>query len=792
MPTSFDVLWQEPALRPVAPLILAAWHDGHLTPAELLAIRDALARGKWLDERARTAIGLWLDPELPPPPLMMHVLERKLSEWLRELPHAERRSLAELSAALVAGNLAEGDVQEALAVLASVEDSLTSEELEADASPQLNLGRGVQRAPVSRAEAEPAAASAAGQPELAQLRALLDGAAAETRDQVRELLGEPQFRIVQGLGMHDYREQVLDWLRSIIARGALARCYPRGLTQGRDTPRFIATFETLALFDLSLVVKFGVQAGLFAGTIESLGTAQHFEALTKALSCELIGCFAMTERGHGSNVRALRTVARYEPDSESFVISTPGLAAGKEWIGNAAAHARVAVVFAQLETLGEAYGVHALLVPIRDPEGKPLPGVRIEDCGQKMGLNGVDNGRLWFDGVRVPRAALLDRFGQVLADGQYQSSIPSSSQRFFTMLGALVGGRIAVSGAATSAAKVGLTIALRYARARTQFAGDDGREKPLLDYLSHKRRLLPRLAAAYAYTFAQEDLIGRVAADAASPRAGEDRRDIETLAAGLKALSTWQAIDTLQQCRECCGGQGYLTANRIDALRTDTDVFTTFEGDNTVLLQLVANNLLRELGRAYKKRPVSTVLKSLVEDVLVALAERNPVAQHRDSSESLRSLTLHAAALRFREKTLLGSLSRRVSRRVNEGMSGQAAFDACQDHALSLARAHIESFVLGAFQRAVQSAPALEPLCALYGLSRIEADLAWFLENDFMAPTRSRAVRDTVNELVNELSADARQLTEAFAIPASCLGPLADEIYLTSSGLSHEGEAGSA
>ncbi|MDB4988774.1 MAG: Acyl-coenzyme oxidase 1, peroxisomal, partial [Myxococcaceae bacterium] len=643
MTTSFDVLWQEPSLRPVAPLVLAAWHDGHLTPAELLAIRDALERGKWLDEGARAAIATWLDPAAPPSALALRTLERKVSEWLRELPREERRSLLTLATTLVKGNVRDAEMQDALTLLDTLEQAFTSDELE--------LGEPIQ------ARALAASTSAATDEQRSRLRALLDGVAAETRDEVRALLREPQFRSVQALGMQDYREQVLDWLRSLIARGALERCYPNGLTQGRDTTRFVATFETLALFDLSLVVKFGVQAGLFAGTIESLGTQQHDESLRQALRGELIGCFAMTERGHGSNVRALCTVARYEPASESFVIDTPGLLAGKEWIGNAAQHARMAVVFAQLETLGESYGVHAFMVPIRSLEGQPLPGVRIEDCGQKMGLNGVDNGRLWFDAVRVPRSALLDRFGQVLADGSYHSDIPSSSKRFFTMLGTLVGGRIAVSGGATSAAKVGLSIAIRYALARTQFAGDDGREKPLFDYLSHKRRLLPRLAAAYAFTFAQQDLVQRVADDAADEVKSATRRDVETLAAGLKALSTWQAIDTLQQCRECCGGQGYLTSNRIDALRTDTDVFTTFEGDNTVLLQLVANNLLREMKRRLRKRPVRTIVKSLVEDVVVAVSERNPLSVRDDASDSLRALELHATALRFREKMLLESLA---------------------------------------------------------------------------------------------------------------------------------------
>jgi len=769
MPTPFEVLWQEPQLRPLAPLVLAAWRDGHLTPAELLSIRETLERASWLSDSARQALRSWLDADAPPTPRALRTLEREVSTWLSAAPKGQRRPLSALAAALVSGNVADSQVQNALTLLASVGATFTEEELETPASAVCAAPRG--------------AVDRLGDAERNQLRSWLDGSQAETRERVRALLSEPEFRTVQGLPTASYREQVLSWLRRVIERGAVAHCFPHGLSAGRDVGRFVATFETLAMFDLSLVVKFGVQAGLFAGAIEALGTPGHHGLLTAALEGKLIGCFAMTERGHGSNVRGLLTSARYEPDSESFVISTPGLAAGKEWIGNAAVHARTAVVFAQLETLGESYGVHAFVVPIRHEDGTPCAGVRSEDCGHKMGLNGVDNGRLWFDDVRVPRGALLDRFGQVLPDGQYQSKIPSSGKRFFTMLGTLVGGRIAVSGGAISASKVGLSIAIRYGLARTQFAGVDGHETPIFDYLTHQRRLLPPLAAAYAYTFAQAELVRRASELDAE---GATRPDVETLAAGLKALSTWQAIATLQQCRESCGGQGYLTANRIDALRTDTDVFTTFEGDNTVLLSLVANNLLRAMRGLVRKRPIGTVLKSLVEDVVIALQERNPIAARADSRESLRAFELHETALRFREKALLVSLARRVSRRIDDGLSAQQAFEACQDHGVALARAHIESYVLRCFQEVARDQPLLEPLCALFGLSRIEADLAWFLENDFMAPPKSRAVRDQVNALVREIAPRALDLVDAFAIPASCLGPLADPEYLRGSGLVRE------
>ena len=271
--------------------------------------------------------------------------------------------------------------------------------------------------------------------------------------------------------------------------------------------KFIVAFETLAYHDLSLVIIYGVQFGLFGGSIQQLGTPKHHQQyLPRVGTTALPGCFAMSELGHGSNVRELLTTATYDAEIEGFIVHTPSDFARKEWIGNAARHGRLATVFAQLVIGEQSYGVHAFLVPLRDEEGNMLPDIRIEDCGEKMGLNGVDNGRIWFDQVWIPRENLLDRFATVHPDGTYESPIPSSSKRFFTMLGTLVGGRISVAAAGLSAAKSGLTIAIRYGNRRRQFGPKDEPETPILDYRTHQRRLFPPLANAYALTFALADV----------------------------------------------------------------------------------------------------------------------------------------------------------------------------------------------------------------------------------------------------------------------------------------------
>lgn len=66
----------------------------------------------------------------------------------------------------------------------------------------------------------------------------------------------------------------------------------------------------------------------------------------------------------------------------------------------AAVHARYAAVFGQLHVKGKNEGIHVFIVQLREKDMRLCPGIHIEDCGHKIGYNGVDNGRIWFDNVR--------------------------------------------------------------------------------------------------------------------------------------------------------------------------------------------------------------------------------------------------------------------------------------------------------------------------------------------------------------------------------------------------------
>ncbi|MBM7806923.1 acyl-CoA oxidase [Geodermatophilus bullaregiensis] len=623
----------------------------------------------------------------------------------------------------------------------------------------------------------------------AHLRDVLDGRWAHVRRQAREQLG-PQFAPVYGETVPEARARITRLSRELAATGRVSLGFPVEYGGEADAGGSVTSIEMLAQGDLSLMVKAGVQWGLFGGAVQLLGTRRHHDAyLRDIMGFDLPGCFAMTETGHGSDVQQLRTTCTYDPGTRTFDLHTPHEAARKDYIGNAAADGRMAVVFAQLVTQGENRGVHAWLVPIRDERGNPCPGVTIGDDGPKAGLLGVDNGRLTFDHVRVPREMLLDRYGQVAEDGTYTSSIENETRRFFTMLGTLVRGRVSVGGSASAATRVALDIAVRYGDVRRQFtAPGQDREVVLNDYLAHQRRLLPALATSYAHAFAQEELVGRMHdIQTAVHEHGQEvdeaaQRELESRAAGLKVAQTWHATRTIQVCREACGGAGYLAENRLPQLKADTDVFTTFEGDNTVLLQLVAKGLLTGYRDAFGSLDgwgrVAFVADMVRETVLERTAARGLIARlvdavpGRDEDVPLRDRGWQLKVFEFRERhTLEGAIRRLRRNAATDGMDPFDVFNSVQDHVLRTARTHVDRIVLEAFVAGIERTPdpaaraLLDTLCDLYALSTIEADKGWLLEHGRLTPARSRAVTSTVNALLGELRPHVVTLVDGFAVP---------------------------
>ncbi|KJL26682.1 acyl-CoA dehydrogenase family protein [Microbacterium azadirachtae] len=621
---------------------------------------------------------------------------------------------------------------------------------------------------------------------------LLLGTWAGTRREAREMIKDPAFWRDDSLGKDEHRERVLSQMHLLVQNKAVHRAFPKRLGGEENNGANIAGFEELVAADPSLQIKSGVQWGLFGSAVLQLGTAEHHDRwLPGIMSLEIPGAFAMTEIGHGSDVASIGTTATYDPETEEFVINTPFRAATKEYLGNAALHGVAATVFAQLITNGVNHGVHCFYVPLRGEDGIDLPGVGREDDGLKGGLNGIDNGRLSFDHVRVPRTNLLNRYGDVAPDGTYSSAIDSPGRRFFTMLGTLVQGRVSLDGAASWASALGLFIAITYATQRRQFNGASGEETTLLDYGKHQRRLLPRLATTYAQLFAHDEFLqkfdGVFSGRTDTP---DDREDLETLAAALKPLSTWHALDTLQECREACGGAGFMFENRFVGLRADLDIYATFEGDNNILLQLVGKRLLTDFARQFKGADAKTLAKYAVGQTAgkvfhgaglrqfgQAVADLGSTA--RSVENGLRAEQQHEL-LTDRVQQMVADIAGRLRAAGKDKVLGEKLFNENQAELIEAARAHGELLQWEAFTDALgriedeQSRTVLTWLRDLFGLQLIEKHLAWYLINGRLSTQRAASVSRYIDRLCARLRPHALDLVNAFGYePEHVRAPLA-------------------
>ncbi|MBL7846335.1 MAG: acyl-CoA dehydrogenase family protein [Cyclobacteriaceae bacterium] len=753
-----------PNLHVFLPILYLVWSDAVLTPTEVKAINDLIDHQGWLSNEEIKFLKEQLNPQNPPTP-------DEFKGWLNEIrlaadnmdpatqPRlvdigirlAELKGDGSLSPELANARESMVNVEETLGLIGGEALFSFIPEKRSTITSKVHTERTFSIDTMSR---------------------LLDGDQAAIIQKAKTIISDKEFAYREMDTLAEYRGQVLKWCKMLADQGFGAMAYPKEYGGGGDMAAYFAIMETLSYHELSMVIKFGVQFGLWGMSVYFLGTEKHHKKYLKDIgTLELPGCFAMTETGHGSNVKGIETTATYHHPTRSFIVNTPNELAKKEYIGNAALHGQMATVFAKLIVDGKDYGVSALVVPLRDKTGKMAPGVTIEDCGRKMGLNGVDNGKIHFNNVSVPYDNLLDRFCSVTPEGKFDSPIASDNRRFFTMLGTLVGGRIGIPRSGNAASKAGLTIALRYGDKRPQFGPEGGAEVPILNYRIHQRRLIPYLANVYALHFTLQYLTNRFL-----KRSEKDMQEIEALAAGLKSFTTWNTTHCLQECREACGGKGYLSENRIDKMKNDTDIYTTFEGDNTVLMQLVAKSRLSEFKQEFANMNLFGVLNYVADQATTSITEKNPFITRSTDDAHLLDFEFHLNAFEYRERDILTSAAKRLRKLITGGMDSFDAFNVSQSHLIDVASAHIERVILEQFIHQVSETKdagcraVLTKLCQLFALSHLEKHRGWYLENGYMEAAKTKAIRKLVSQLCWDLRQEAVPLVDAFKIPESCLG----------------------
>lgn len=525
---------------------------------------------------------------------------------------------------------------------------------------------------------------------------------------------------------------------------------------------------------------------MFSMTVGSQGTPEQVSKwMPLAMAHGIIGTYAQTELGHGSNLSGLETTATYDAATQSFDIHSPTLTSTKWWPGGLGKASSHCVVMARLVLDGKQVGTHGFIVQLRRQEDHmPMPGVEVGDIGPKFGFSTQDNGFLRLNHVRIPRDNMLMRFAKVTEAGQYVKP-PHAKLSYGTMIG--IRANIVV-GAGLQLGKA-VTVAVRYSAIRRQFGRDvagsgagataagagaaAAREKKVLDYETQQFKVLPLLATVFAYHFVGS----QIRSEYQDYLSSMDKGDFSALPAlhatlaGLKALTSWTCSSGIEECRRACGGHGYSLFSGLPQLYVEYLAAVTYEGENTLMAMQTARFLVKTAWEAAK--PGATPPKGTA--AYLAAGRRGALATERWSPRSASDCRGTAAILSAFEHCTarmafaLADATRTELDRGAGGMTLNDARDVIGEDYVRAAMAHCQYAVVLVFHNAIEStaastpevAPVLRTLWQLYALHTLEARLADFLIDGYVSGAQAAWVHHETRALLREVRPNAVPLVDA-------------------------------
>jgi len=547
------------------------------------------------------------------------------------------------------------------------------------------------------------------------------------------------------MSLHEERELALKRLQAFCGTGLFS---VKAFMPGNDPREIFAAHELAGFIDGSMATKLTVQFNLFGSTLVKMGTERHYHLLDGIDRLDEIGCFGLTELGYGNNAIKMETTATYDPSDDTWIVHTPTPLAQKYWITNSAVHAKWIIVFAQTYVHGKHEGLHTFLVRMRDDNMMIQPGVRIEDMGVKMGCNGVDNGKIWFNKVKIPRSHLLNRFADLDSSDQFVCGIKKLRARFIKVADGLLSGRICIASMSNTGAMCSLATLMRYAATRLTVGPTGESDTPIMDYQLVQNAVLPLLAESICLRFGMNYVKDRYAGlDGA-----DDPHETMVLCTVIKPMVTWQANEVGNICRERAGGQGYLSVNRLGEAISFAHAGMTAEGDNSVLFQKVAKELGARLKKGKHKFP-----RKLSETSNMNRAFNLLLKREKD--------TLLGLGATMQKKMSAGKPLFQVWMKEEADLVQKVSWSYGQRMVLEQAMKVLDKF------RDVELKTVMTHLVELYAVHCVCKD-TWFLMTGTLSPADAQKMQARKDELVKLVAPYALSITDSFRIPEAMFGPV--------------------